>query len=158
MRATARSCSRVGNDGQFAKLCEVLGHPELGAATSALRRMPARVRNLDALTPLLAARRQADRAHWVAALDAAGVPCGPINTVPEVFEEPQVKQRGMLIDLPHPLPGTVPQVASPMRFTEAPLKHERAAAAARRAHVGDLARAGLRRREESECLAKAGAT
>lgn len=69
--------------------------------------------------------RREDRAHWVAKLGAAGVPCGPINTVPEVFADPQVKHRGILQRLEHPLSGTVPTVASPMRFAEAPLEHKR---------------------------------
>ncbi len=54
------------------------------------------------------------------------MPCGPINTVPQVFEEEQVRHRGMLADIAHPLAGTVPQVVSPMRFTDAPLTFERA--------------------------------
>jgi crotonobetainyl-CoA:carnitine CoA-transferase CaiB-like acyl-CoA transferase len=115
----------VGNDGQFAKLCEVLGRREL-ASDERFAKNAARVRNQEILTPLLReefARR--DRKTLVEALEIAGVPCGPINTIPEVFEEPQVKHRGMLIDVPHPLAGKVPLVASPMRFTETPLKHER---------------------------------
>jgi crotonobetainyl-CoA:carnitine CoA-transferase CaiB-like acyl-CoA transferase len=115
----------VGNDGQFAKLCEVLGKPEL-ARDERFAKNAARVRNLDALMPVLeAAFRQRDRKHWVDALDAAGVPCGPINSIAEVFEDPQVKHRGMRIEVPHPLAGRVPLVASPMRFREAPLEHER---------------------------------
>ncbi len=70
--------------------------------------------------------RQRDTADWIARLEAAGVPCGPINTVPQVFEEAQVRHRGMLVDIAHPLAGTVPQVVSPMRFAEAPLAFERA--------------------------------
>jgi crotonobetainyl-CoA:carnitine CoA-transferase CaiB-like acyl-CoA transferase len=60
------------------------------------------------------------------ALEAAGVPCGPINTVPQVFADAQVRHRGMLVDIPHPLSGTVAQVVSPIRFSEAPLAFERA--------------------------------
>ena len=115
----------VGNDGQFAKLCEVLGKPEL-AREERYAKNAARVRNLDALLGLIAETlKQKDRKHWVDALDAVGVPCGPINTIPEVFEDPQIKHRGMRVDVPHPLAGTVPHVASPMRFREAPLKLER---------------------------------
>jgi crotonobetainyl-CoA:carnitine CoA-transferase CaiB-like acyl-CoA transferase len=115
----------VGNDGQFAKLCEVLGTPEL-ARDERFAKNAARVRNLDLLMPILQAKfREKDRGHWVDALDAAGVPCGPINTIPEVFDDPQVQHRGMRIEVPHPLAGHVPLVASPMRFREAPLKHER---------------------------------
>jgi len=116
----------VGNDGQFAKLCEVLGMPEL-ARDERFARNAARVRNLDALLPLIGGTlKRRPRKDWVDALDAAGVPCGPINSIPEVFEDPQVKHRGMRIEVPHPLAGHVPLVASPMRFREAPLRHERA--------------------------------
>ena len=115
----------VGADGQFAKLCEVMGKPEL-ARDERFAKNAARVRNLDALLALVGGTlKQKPRQHWVDALDAAGVPCGPINSIPEVFEDPQVKHRGMRIEVPHPLAGRVPLVASPMRFTEAPLRHER---------------------------------
>jgi crotonobetainyl-CoA:carnitine CoA-transferase CaiB-like acyl-CoA transferase len=115
----------VGNDGQFAKLCEVLASPEL-ARDERFAKNAARVRNLDVLMPILAAKFKArDRRHWVDALDAAGVPCGPINTIAEAFDDPQAKHRGMRIEVPHPLAGRVPLVASPMRFREAPVEHER---------------------------------
>jgi glutaryl-CoA transferase len=116
----------VGNDGQFAKLCEVLGQPAL-AQDERFAKNASRVRNLAVLHPLIAGLlKEQDRSHWVAALDAAGVPAGPINAIPEVFEDRQVKHRRMLVEVPHPLSGTVPQVASPMRFTAAPLVHDRA--------------------------------
>ncbi len=116
----------VGNDGQFARLCEVLGQPAL-AQDERFAKNAARVRNLEILRPLIAGLlKEHDRSHWVAALDAAGVPAGPINAIPEVFEDPQVKHRGMRVDIAHPLAGTVPQVASPMRFAAAPLAHDRA--------------------------------
>ena len=116
----------VGNDGQFAKLCEVLGQPGL-AQDERFAKNASRVRNLAVLHPLIAGLlKERDRSHWVAALDAAGVPAGPINAIPEVFEDRQVKHRRMLVEVPHPLSGTLPQVASPMRFTAAPLVHDRA--------------------------------
>jgi crotonobetainyl-CoA:carnitine CoA-transferase CaiB-like acyl-CoA transferase len=65
-------------------------------------------------------------AAWAALLDKAGVPCSPINTVPEVFADEQVKHRGMLIDVPHPTAGSVPQIRSPMRFANASLAFDRA--------------------------------
>jgi len=115
----------VGNDGQFAKLCEVLGLPQL-ARDERYAKNAARVRNLETLLAIIAAKfKEQDRKHWVDALDAAGVPCGPINAIAEVFADPQVEHRGMRIDVPHPLAGQVPLVASPMRFTEAPLAHDR---------------------------------
>jgi glutaryl-CoA transferase len=116
----------VGNDGQFAKCCEVLGRPEW-ASDDRFAKNAGRVRNLAVLRPLIAEiLLTRDTADWIARLEAAGVPCGPINTVPQVFEEDQVRHRGMLADIAHPLAGTVPQVVSPMRFTDAPLAFERA--------------------------------
>ena len=112
----------VGNDGQFAKLCGVLGHAEWATderfATNAQR-----VRNIAVLSTLLRAEfGQRTRSDLISALDAVGVPCGAINTVPEVFEDPQVKARGMLQYVPHPSGVQVPQVGSPMRFADAPLQ------------------------------------
>ena len=63
-----------------------------------------------------------ERTPLITALDAAGVPCGPINNVAEVFEDPQVQARGMLRHVPHPCGVDLPQVASPMRFAEAALQ------------------------------------
>ena len=113
----------VGNDGQFARLCELAGRAELAAdprfATNA-----ARVENRAALVPilqaLLAGRPTQD---WVSALEVADVPCGPINDLGQVFADPQVRARGLRVEVPHPLAGTVPVVASPMRLSEAPVRH-----------------------------------
>ncbi|KHQ51335.1 CaiB/BaiF CoA transferase family protein [Mameliella alba] len=116
----------VGNDGQFVKFCEVIGQPALSDdpkfATNA-----ARVENLEELEVLLIAAL-ADRTitEWCEAFAAAGVPSGPINTIDRVFEEPQVKHRQMLRDIPHPLSGTVKQVVSPMNFLNAPLSFDKA--------------------------------
>jgi len=112
----------VGNDGQFAKLCAVLGHAEWAQderfATNAQR-----VRNIAILSAMLRHEfAQRTRADLIAALDGAGVPCGAINSVPEVFEDPQVKARGMLKYVPHPSGVQVPQVSSPMRFAQTPLQ------------------------------------
>ncbi|SAL70472.1 L-carnitine dehydratase/bile acid-inducible protein F [Caballeronia humi] len=82
------------------------------------------------LPPLLAIIREAllgdDLDVWLGKLDAATVPCGPINTIPMVFEDVQVKHREMLRHLPHPVSGTVPQVVSPIRLRNAPLSFDRA--------------------------------
>jgi crotonobetainyl-CoA:carnitine CoA-transferase CaiB-like acyl-CoA transferase len=114
----------VGNDGQFVKLCEAIGRAEWATDPRFIRNAD-RVRHNAELTPLLAERFRAfTRAELTALLDAAGVPCGPINTVPEVFADPQIVHRQMLRDLPHPLAGTVKQVVSPMRFQDSPLTFE----------------------------------
>jgi crotonobetainyl-CoA:carnitine CoA-transferase CaiB-like acyl-CoA transferase len=116
----------VGNDEQFKKLCEVIGRPEL-ASDERFAANAGRVRNNATLTPILAELLATqDRDHWVERCARAGVPCGPINSVPEAFADPQVKHRNMLIDIPHPVAGSVPQVASPMRFQNAPLSYDRA--------------------------------
>ena len=108
----------VGNDGQFGRLAEILGHPEW-AKDERFATNPARVRNHPLLDPLLRAEfasRQRD--DLVAALDAAGVPCSPINTVPEVFAEPQVQHRQMLRKLPHPTAGEVPAGGEPVELRQ----------------------------------------
>ncbi|MET1117014.1 MAG: CaiB/BaiF CoA-transferase family protein [Comamonas sp.] len=112
----------VGNDGQFAKLCAVLGQPEW-AQDARFATNAQRVRNIQILSAMLRHEfAQRPRADLIAALDGAGVPCGAINSVPEVFEDPQVKARGMLKYVPHPCGVQVPQVSTPMRFSQTPLQ------------------------------------
>ena len=116
----------VGNDRQFARCCEVLGRPQW-SSDQRFAENAARVRNRALLAPMIAEiLRGRDAADWTARFEAAGVPCGAINSVPQVFVDDQVRHRGMLVEIAHPLAGTVPQVASPMRFSEAPLVLERA--------------------------------
>ncbi len=116
----------VGNDGQFAKLCAVLGKAEW-ATDERFSANSARVGNSAELTTLLSECFAGwTREHIVGALDQAGVPAAPINTVDQVFADPQLVHRGMLRHLPHPVAGTVPQVVSPIRFKEAPLQFDRA--------------------------------
>jgi crotonobetainyl-CoA:carnitine CoA-transferase CaiB-like acyl-CoA transferase len=117
----------VGNDTQFASLCKVAGHPEW-ASDERFATNAARVRNRKTLVPLL---RQATvhktTAEWVALLEAANVPCGPINTLEQVFADPQVRARGLRVELPHPVLGSVPSVACPIRFSETPVQYRSAA-------------------------------
>jgi crotonobetainyl-CoA:carnitine CoA-transferase CaiB-like acyl-CoA transferase len=114
----------VGNDGQFRKFSEVLGRPEL-AQDARFALNADRVRNLPELSDIIrTAFAEQDMAFWVERLDAAGVPCGPINTIPDVFAEPQVVERGMIRDIPHPVAGPMPQVVSPIRFREAALEFD----------------------------------
>ena len=116
----------VGNDGQFATLCGMLGKPELARDPRYVTNSQ-RVRNQDSLDPVLdAIFATQPRAHWLAALKQAGVPAGSINTVPEVFEDPQVAHRAMLRRLPHPVAGSVPQVMNPLRFGNAALRADAA--------------------------------
>jgi crotonobetainyl-CoA:carnitine CoA-transferase CaiB-like acyl-CoA transferase len=106
----------VGNDGQFVKLCEVLGEAAL-AHDSRYATNAQRVRHIGDLSAALRARLATrPREPLIAALDKAGVPCGAINSVADVFRDPQVRARGMLQHLSHASGVDVPQVGSPMRF------------------------------------------
>ncbi|WP_423198077.1 MULTISPECIES: CaiB/BaiF CoA transferase family protein [unclassified Cupriavidus] len=110
----------VGNDGQFRKFVAAGGRPEL-ADDPRFATNPQRVAQRDVLVPILAEMvRPRTRAQWIAELEAAGVPCGPINTLDDVFEDAQVKARGLRVDLPHPTAGEVKLVGSPIRMSATP--------------------------------------
>jgi crotonobetainyl-CoA:carnitine CoA-transferase CaiB-like acyl-CoA transferase len=114
----------VGNDGQFRKFVEMGGRPELADDTR-FATNPERVRHRDTLVPILAEMvRTRSKADWIAALETAGVPCGPINDLGEVFENEQVLARGLQVDLPHPSGGTVKLVRNPVRMSETPPRVE----------------------------------
>ncbi len=116
----------VGNDAQFARLCAEAGHAAL-AEDLKFSSNKARVQNRAELIPLLNALTvRRTTAEWVEALEAVGVPCGPINALDAVFHDPQIRARGMRIELPHALAGTVPGVASPIRLSETPVTYRSA--------------------------------
>jgi crotonobetainyl-CoA:carnitine CoA-transferase CaiB-like acyl-CoA transferase len=116
----------AGNDAQFVALCEVIGQPAL-ARDERYATNGQRVRNQASLDPLLdAIFAERPRAYWLDSLKKAGVPAGSINSVPEVFDDPQVVHRAMLRHLPHPVAGSVPQVMNPLRFGGAELRVDRA--------------------------------
>ncbi|MGF7176485.1 CaiB/BaiF CoA transferase family protein [Azospirillum doebereinerae] len=116
----------VGNDGQFAKFAQVAGRPEL-AKDERYATNPARVAHRKELVALLEELLLArDSADWLGALEAVGVPCGPINDLSAVFADPHVQARNIRQDLPHPVLGTVPTVASPIHYSETPLVHDTA--------------------------------
>jgi formyl-CoA transferase len=113
----------VGNDRQFEKFCEAIGDSELANdprfATNA-----ARVENRDALIsilePIFLKRAAGD---WLSALEAAGIPCGPINTLDKVFDEPQVKERELLIHVEHPSIKNLQLVGSPLKLSDTPVEY-----------------------------------
>ncbi|WP_175782197.1 CaiB/BaiF CoA transferase family protein [Burkholderia anthina] len=110
----------VGNDGQFRKFVEAGGRPEL-ADDERFATNPSRVRHRDTLVPMLAEMvKTLGKAHWIAALEAAGVPCGPINELDEVFDNEQVIARGMQVSLPHPCGADVKLVRNPIRMSATP--------------------------------------
>ncbi|KXU38601.1 CoA-transferase [Ventosimonas gracilis] len=117
----------IGNDRQFRAFCELADCIHLADnpdfATNA-----ARVKNRSELIPLLRQRTVfKTTANWITLLEAASVPCGPINNLQQVFANEQVKARGLHLDLPHPTFGSVPQVASPLRLSKSPVSYHSAA-------------------------------
>ncbi len=116
----------VGNDGQFVKFCEVAGCQELARDKRFLRNAD-RVRHRDVLIPLLAQRmRTRSKQQWLSALEAAKVPCGPINDLAEVFADPQVRARAMAVPVPHPSSDSLRLVASPIKLSATPVQVSRA--------------------------------
>ena len=118
----------VGNDDQFARFCEVAGKPEL-ATDERFATNPRRVENRETLSGIIAERMETRScAEWLSVLDAAGVPCGPINSIEQLFDDPQAKARGLRLDIPdiddcgEPAGGTLPGVASPIRYSETPVR------------------------------------
>lgn len=116
----------IGNDSQFAKFCTVAGRAEW-VADERFASNPQRVAHRAVLVPLL---RQTTvmrtTAEWIAALEPAGVPCGPVNRLDAVFDDAQVRSRGLRIELPHPLAGCVPGVANPIRLSASPVEYRAA--------------------------------
>jgi crotonobetainyl-CoA:carnitine CoA-transferase CaiB-like acyl-CoA transferase len=115
----------VGNDSQFRALCGVLGLGAL-ADDDRFRTNAARVRNRREIAQHIEAKtREQAMGELAAALEAAGVPAGPINRFDQVFSDPQVQHRKLRFDLPHPLGGRVTGVRNPLLFSETPAEHSR---------------------------------
>jgi glutaryl-CoA transferase len=116
----------IGNDGQFKRFCEVAGCPEL-AEEARFRTNSQRIVHRAELIPLIAEiMRTRAKQEWIQVLEEATVPCGPINNMKEVFEDPQVRHRELRVDIPHPLGGAASVVASPMRFSQTPVEYRMA--------------------------------
>ncbi len=107
----------AGNDGLFRKLCDVLARPEL-ADDPRFCSNEERTRNADALKIAIEeALRERTRADWLAALEAAGVPCGPINDVAEVMADPQVAARNMVIRVMDEVAGEISMPGNPIKLS-----------------------------------------
>ncbi|MGB9150394.1 MAG: CaiB/BaiF CoA-transferase family protein [Burkholderiales bacterium] len=116
----------VGNDSQFAKFCNIANATEIKNdvrfATNS-----ARVTHRELLIPLLQTiMKQRTRDAWLGALEPAGVPCGPINNLQQVFDNAQVKHRNVRVEVPHPLAGPLPTVANPINFSATPIEYKKA--------------------------------
>jgi crotonobetainyl-CoA:carnitine CoA-transferase CaiB-like acyl-CoA transferase len=114
----------IGNDAQFARFCQAAGLPEV-AADRRFASNAERIAHRDACAAAIApAIRERTTAEWIAILEPLGVPCGPINRLDQVYADPQVRHRGLKVDVPHPLSDTVPLVANPIRYSRTPLAYD----------------------------------
>ncbi len=112
----------VGNDTQFVKFCKVANIPELGVNPLFATNRD-RVKNRDKLVPILeVVMKLRTKTDWLAALEAAQVPCGAINHLGEVFADPQIEARQMVTHWPHPLNADVPMVSSPIKLSATPVR------------------------------------
>lgn len=113
----------AGNDGQFAKLCEAIGRAEL-ARDPRFATNEGRVRNRELVTSTVQqALQRGNVAYWTDLLAKAGVPCGPINNIAAVFEDPHLRHRGVRIEVEHPLVGALPLVANPLHLSGTPVEY-----------------------------------
>jgi formyl-CoA transferase len=115
-----------GNDSQFRKFTQAAGSPEL-ATDPRFASNPSRVRHRDVLVPLLEVLMlQRQRDEWIALLEQAGVPCGPINDMGDVFQDPQVLARAMRQEIPHPTAGLVSVPGSALKMSATPVTYRSA--------------------------------
>src|SRR5262249_22742261 len=119
----------TGNDGQYVRLCEVLGAPELGKDPAYIdnkSRLAKRNELIGKLSALIEKRKSAD---MLEKLDAVGVPAGPINNLEQVFDDPHIKHRGMKVDVPSAAAkaGTIPGIRTPLMIGGEPTAAERPA-------------------------------
>jgi crotonobetainyl-CoA:carnitine CoA-transferase CaiB-like acyl-CoA transferase len=116
----------IGNDGQFRRFCKEAGAESLEEDerfTTAASRVANRKPLIEAMEKITRTRASAE---WIDALGKVAVPCGPINNIEEVFADPQIRHRGLRVDLTHPLSGTVPGVKTPIRYSATPLEYRKA--------------------------------
>jgi formyl-CoA transferase len=133
----------VGNDRQFQSLCRVLELESI-ASLPEFASNSARLANRDRLVEQIQhALSRAPRDWWLAQLEAAGVPAGPINSIAQALADPHVRDRGMTFTLPHAIGWDVPQIANPIRFSRSPIQYDRAPPALGEHTDEVLATAGL---------------
>ena len=115
-------CLAVGNDGQWQKLCQMIERPEL-ATDERYATNPARVQNRDTIIPLLQAIFESDEVSaWLQKIKKAGIACGPIQSIDEVFADEQVIARNMRVAMPHPTAGEVHLAGSPLKLSATPVE------------------------------------
>jgi crotonobetainyl-CoA:carnitine CoA-transferase CaiB-like acyl-CoA transferase len=115
----------IGNDGQFARFCQIVERPQWSTDTryaSNEQRVAHRGELIEEISRITQTR---NTRTWIGALEAAGVPCGPINRIDEVFADPHVASRGTRVVMDHPLAGSLSLVANPIRFSATPIAYRR---------------------------------
>ncbi|HZK48899.1 MAG TPA: CaiB/BaiF CoA-transferase family protein [Thermoleophilia bacterium] len=113
----------VGNDSQFRRLCELIGAPEL-STDPRFATNPGRVENDAQLVAILGEHfAQRSTAEWLDLFYKGNIPAGPVKSIPEVMEDPQVLAREMIVELPHPTAGSVRLVGSPLKMSETPVTY-----------------------------------
>ena len=136
----------IGNDTQYARFCEAAGIPEL-IHDPRFRDNAARVANRDACSSAIAvAVKKKKTAEWIELLEPLGIPCGPIYRLDQVFAHPQVRHRGLKVDVPHPIAGNVSLVANPIKFSRTAQRYELPPPLLGQ-HTEDVLRTLLRRNE-----------
>ncbi len=116
----------VGNDGQFARTCAVLGQPELAAEPRFLRNNDRVVNGKEIMAIFAGLFLNQPVAYWLDELEKAGVPCGPVNDFAQVFADQHVRERGMEIKVDHPLEPSLSLIRNPIAFSGTPVKEYRA--------------------------------
>ncbi len=110
----------AANDRLFVRLCELLGHPEWARDADYVNDT-LRVRNRAALAGLIeSVTMERPRSHWIAVFETAGLPCGPINTYEQVFADPHIQARGMVVETDHPTLGRIRTLGSALKMSETP--------------------------------------
>jgi crotonobetainyl-CoA:carnitine CoA-transferase CaiB-like acyl-CoA transferase len=113
----------IGNDGQFARFCHAAGEPQWALDERFVSNAARLAHRVELIELMRAVTVQRSTREWIALLEQHAVPCGPINTVADVFADEQVRARGLQIEMQHPQAGAVPLVASPIRLSDTPVQY-----------------------------------
>ncbi len=116
----------IGNDGQFQRFCKEADCLHLATDARYLTNPDRNTNRTGLIAEMEKIITSRTSRQWIESLQKVGVPCGPINTIEEVFEDPQVQHRGMKIELEHPVSGKVTGVANPIKFSETPIEYRKA--------------------------------
>jgi len=118
----------AGNDSQFRKLCQIADIAAVAEDPQYATNV-SRVMNRQAVVDIVtAALQKKSRAYWLAACEKVGVPCGPVNNLEQVFNDPHLQHRGAEVRMPHPLAGSgeVSLIANPLKLSETPVRYRHA--------------------------------